>query len=98
MRVLINNTQITQPRLAADSVPSPLKPGVSCNIHQSNMSDIQKLRMEKPFWTTDPARLDFKVINEPLEKVLNSIISKLERRARDKFSEFLFLAQKECYF
>lgn len=50
--------------------------------------------MEKPSWTTDPARLDFKVINEPLEKVLNSIISKLERRARDKFSEFLFLAEK----
>jgi hypothetical protein len=58
------------------------------------MTDIKKLKMEKPSWATDPGAIDFKVINEPLEKLLNKIISKLENRAREKFSEFDFLTGK----
>jgi len=58
------------------------------------MVDIKKLRMEKPTWSTDPERLDFKIVNEPLEKLLTGIISTLEKRARDKFSELLFLTEK----
>lgn len=50
--------------------------------------------MKKPTWATDPELLDFKVINEPLEKLLNRIINALERKAREQFNEFDFLAEK----
>ena len=58
------------------------------------MDDIEKLRMTKPAWATDPELLDFKVINEPLENLLERTINTLEREARKQFSEFNFLAEK----
>lgn len=64
------------------------------------MVDIEKLRMTKPSWATDPEPLDFKVVNEPLEKLLKRTINTLERKARAQFAEFDFLAQKileSCY-
>jgi len=56
--------------------------------------------MRKPFWTTDPEPIDFKLVNEPLEKLLKRIINTLERKVRAEFSEFDFLAEKivaGCY-
>lgn len=64
------------------------------------MVDIEKLRMTKPSWATDPEPIDFKVINEPLEKLLKRIPDTFERRARAQFSEFDFLVEKivsGCY-
>lgn len=61
---------------------------------------MKKLRMTKPSWATDPEALDFKVVNEPLEKLLKRTVNTLERRARAQFSEFDFLAEKivsGCY-
>jgi hypothetical protein len=58
------------------------------------MVDIEKLRMTKPAWATDPEPLDFKVINEPLEKIVERTINTLERMARAQFNEFEFLAEK----
>lgn len=58
------------------------------------MVDIKKLWMNKPSWVTDPEPLDFKVINEPLEKLLKRSIKILERRARGNFNEFDFLTEK----
>ncbi|MHC4459026.1 MAG: DUF5677 domain-containing protein [Planctomycetota bacterium] len=64
------------------------------------MVNIEKLRMTKPSWATDPETLDFKVVNEPLEKLVKRTINTLERMAREQFSEFDFLAEKilsGCY-
>jgi len=64
------------------------------------MADIEKLRMTKPSWATDPEPLDFKVVNEPLEKLLKKIINTLQRMSRAQFSEFDFLVEKivaGCY-
>ena len=64
------------------------------------MIDIKQLRLRKPSWATDPEPIDFKVINEPLEKLLKRTINTLERKARADFSEFDFLAEKivaGCY-
>lgn len=64
------------------------------------MVDIKQLRMTKPPWATDPEPIDFKVVNEPLEKLLKRTINTLERKARADFSEFDFLAEKivaGCY-
>lgn len=58
------------------------------------MADIKKLRMNKPAWATAPEPLDFEVINEPLEKLLNRSIKILERRARENFNELEFLTEK----
>jgi len=64
------------------------------------MVDIKQLRMTKPPWAIDPEPIDFKVVNEPLEKLLKRTINTLERKARADFSEFDFLAEKivaGCY-
>jgi len=64
------------------------------------MVDIKKLRTTKPSWTTDPEPLNFKVLKEPLEKLVKRTINTLERRARAQFSEFEFLTEKivaSCY-
>jgi len=64
------------------------------------MVDIEKLRMTKPSWVTDPKPIDFEVINEPLEKLLKRILNTLERRARAQFNEFDSLVEKivsGCY-
>lgn len=50
--------------------------------------------MTKPSWATEPERLDFKVVNEPLENLVRRIIVILERKARADFSEFNFLTEK----
>jgi len=64
------------------------------------MNDIKHLRMRKPSWATAPVSVDFRSVNEPLEKLLTRTINTLERKARREFSEFDFLAQKivsGCY-
>jgi hypothetical protein len=58
------------------------------------MVDLEKTRMNKPTWAIDPELLDFKVVNEPLEKLLIKTIRLLERKAKDNFNEFDFLTEK----
>jgi len=59
------------------------------------MKNIKKLRTQKPSWSTDPENLNFRVVNEPLEKLLNKTITTLEIRARKNFfNEFDFLTEK----
>ena len=50
--------------------------------------------MNKPSWAAAPEPLGFKVVNEPLEKLLKRTIKILERRARENFNEFDFLTEK----
>jgi hypothetical protein len=58
------------------------------------MEDIEKFRMSKPEWATDPETLDFKVINNPLMNLGEKLTNTLERRAREHFTEFNFLTEK----
>lgn len=44
----------------------------------------------KPEWATEPEPLDFKVVNQPLEKVKNQVIVRLENESR-KPDNFYFL-------
>ena len=64
------------------------------------MIDINQLRMKKPSWATDPEPIDFKVVNEPLEKLVKKTINTFGRKAHANFPEFTFLAEKivtGCY-
>ena len=64
------------------------------------MVDIKQLRIANPSWATKIESLDFKVVNEPLEKLVKRTIKTLERKARTDFSEFYFLTEKivaGCY-
>lgn len=49
-----------------------------------------KFFLNKPEWSTEPEPLYFKVVNQPLEEVINQVISKLKKENR-KPNNFYFL-------
>ena len=49
-----------------------------------------KFILNKPEWSTKPEPLDFKVVNQPLEEVINQVISKLKKENR-KLDNFFFI-------
>jgi len=51
---------------------------------------MRKFNLNKPEWSTEPKPLDFKVVNQPLEEVINQVISQLENEKR-KPDNFYFL-------
>jgi hypothetical protein len=51
---------------------------------------MRKFILNKPEWSTEPEPLDFKVVNQPLEEVINQVISKLKKENR-KPNNFYFL-------
>lgn len=51
---------------------------------------MSKFNLNKPEWSTEPEPLDFKVVNQPLEEVINQVISQLENEKR-KPDNFYFL-------
>lgn len=51
-----------------------------------------EVKQNKPGWVTDPEALDFKVINQPLEEVANTLFSKLKFETREP-KKFYFILQ-----
>jgi len=49
-----------------------------------------KFTLDKPEWAKKPESLDFKVVNQPLEEVINQVISQLENESR-KPDNFYFI-------
>lgn len=64
------------------------------------MCNTNENRMTNPHWVTSSELINFKVVNEPLEKVLDKIINTFEMSARQQYSEFNFSSAKilsGCY-
>jgi len=51
---------------------------------------MRKFILNKPEWSTEPEPLDIKVVNQPLEEVINQVISQLKNENR-KPDNFYFL-------
>ncbi len=43
---------------------------------------MEAVNIKKPDWSKEPEKIDFKLINKPLEEVYNSIISRLDKEIR----------------
>lgn len=51
---------------------------------------MEAVNIRKPDWSKEPEKVDFKLINKPLEEVYNSIISKLDKENRE-LKNFYFI-------
>lgn len=46
---------------------------------------MEDFSTKKPDWVKEPEKLSFKVVNEPLEEVTNTILNQIQREKKDKF-------------